>query len=290
MLNRRGKLIGDFTVACAAPDRFLVFGAGAAERHHLRWFGEHLPEGGGVALRALGLSLAGLSIAGPRAREVLARVTDEDVSPAALRFLDVRPRMEIGPVTAMVGRISFTGDLGYEIWVPAEHQVALFEALWEAGRDFGMRPFGSRALLSLAREKGFGTWAREFRPIYGPEEAGLGRFVDLAKGEFIGREAAAEERRLGPARRRVGFAVEADTADAIGDEAVWLDGAVVGWVTSGGYCHHARTSYATGYVDAARLREAGEAAAWEIEILGERRRARLLAAPLFDPEGARMRG
>ncbi len=290
MLNARGKLIGDFTVARTAPDRFLAFGAGAAERYHLRWFGQHLPQDGSVTLRALGLGLAGLSVAGPKAREVLARVTDADVSAASFRFLDVRPRMEVGPVTAMVGRISFTGDLGYEIWVPAEHQVALFETLWEAGQGFGMRPFGSRALLSLAREKGFGTWAREFRPIYGPEEAGLRRFVDLGKGDFIGREAAAEERQRGPARRRVSFTVEAGTADAIGDEAIWLDGAVVGWVTSGGYCHHARRSHATGYVEAATLREAHDGAAWEIEILGDRRRATPLTVPLFDAEGARMRG
>lgn len=289
MLNARGKLIGDFTVAHAGQGRFLVFGAGAAERYHLRWFGQHLPAEGGVVVRALGLSLAGLSIAGPKARDVLAKVTDDDVSPGAFRFLDFRPRMQVGLVEAMVGRISFTGDLGYEIWLQAEHQVALFEALWEAGQEFGIRPFGSRALLSLAREKGFGTWAREFRPIYGPFEAGLGRFVDLGKCDFIGRDAAAEEQRRGPALVRVGFTVEANTADAIGDEAIWRDGEVVGWVTSGGYCHVAARSYATGYVRAPAL-AAAAGAAWEIEILGDRRRAALQTEPLFDPQGARLRG
>jgi dimethylglycine dehydrogenase len=289
MLNPRGKLIGDFTVANAGDGRFLVFGAGAAERYHMRWFAQHLPPDGRVALRALGLSLAGLAIAGPMARAVLGKVTDDDVSPAAFRFMDFRRRMSVGLVEAMVGRISFTGDLGYEIWVPAEHQVALFEALWDAGQEFGIRPFGSRALLSLAREKGFGTWAREFRPIYGPFEAGLDRFVDLCKDDFIGRAAAAEEKRRGPTLRRVGFTVEADTADAIGDEAIWRDGAVVGWVTSGGYCHAAARSYATGYVRAAALADT-DGAAWEIEILGERRRAALQTEPLFDPLGVRMRG
>jgi dimethylglycine dehydrogenase len=289
MLNPRGKLIGDFTVANAGEGHFLVFGAGAAEKYHMRWFGQHLPADGRVAIRALGLSLAGISIAGPKAREVLAKVTDEDVSPTALRFMDFRTRMQVGLVEAMVGRISFTGDLGYEIWVKAEHQLALFEALWEAGQEFGIRPFGSRALLSLAREKGFGTWAREFRPIYGPFEAGLGRFVDLAKGEFIGRDAAAEEQRRGPALLRVGFTVEADTADAIGDEAIWRDGEVVGWVTSGGYCYVVGRSYATGYVRAGALAGGGADAAWEIEILGDRRLAALQPEPLFDPSGARLR-
>jgi dimethylglycine dehydrogenase len=289
MLNPRGKLIGDFTVANPGDGRFLIFGAGAAETYHLRWFNQHLPADGRVAVRALGLSLAGIGIAGPKAREVLAKVTDDDVSSAGFRFMDIRPRMLIGLVDAMVGRISFTGDLGYEIWVKAEHQVALFEALWEAGQDCGMRPFGSRALLSLAREKGFGTWAREYRPIYGPFEAGLGRFVDLGKNGFIGRDAAAEEKRRGPALQRVGFTVDAATADAIGDEAIWRDGKVVGWVTSGGYCHVAGRSYATGYVRAGALAEGGGDAIWEIEILGDRRRARLQPEPLLDPAGARMR-
>ena len=290
MLNGRGKLIGDFTVAKAADDLFYVFGSGAAEKYHLRWFDQHLPADGSVVVKALGMDLVGLSIAGPRARDVLAALTDSDVSNQGMRFMDFRASIEVGWVQAMVGRISFTGDLGYEIWVRPEQQVALFNALWEAGQAYGMRPFGSRALLSLAREKGFGSWAREYRPIYGPFEAGLGRFVDLGKTDFIGRTAAAAERDAATKRQRVGFVVEADDADAIGDEAVWKDGAVVGWITSGGYCHHVECSYATGYVDSASIATDADADAgnWEIEILGERRRARLQSEPLFDPKGSRM--
>ena len=288
MLNERGKLIGDFTVAKAADDLFYVFGSGAAEKYHLRWFDQHLPADGSVVVKALGMDLVGLSIAGPRARDVLAALTDSDVSNQGMRFMDFRASIEVGWVQAMVGRISFTGDLGYEIWVRPEQQVALFNALWEAGQAYGMRPFGSRALLSLAREKGFGTWAREYRPIYGPFEAGLGRFVDLGKTDFIGRTAAAAEKDAATKRQRVGFVVEADDADAIGDESVWKDGTVVGWITSGGYCHHVECSYATGYVDSASITT--DAGNWEIEILGERRRARLQIEPLFDPTGSRMLG
>ena len=289
MLNPAGKLIGDFTVAKARDGHFFVFGSGAAEKYHLRWFDQHLPKDGSVSVRALGLRLVGLSIAGPKARAVLAKLTDEDVSNAALRFMDFRTDMEVGMVQAMVGRISFTGDLGYEIWVQPEFQVSLFNALWDAGQEFGMRPFGSRALLSLAREKGFGTWAREYRPIYGPFEAGLGRFVALDKGDFVGRDAARREHTEGPTRQRVGFVVQVGDADAIGDEAVWRDGAVVGWVTSGGYCHHVDCSYATGYVSSASLADADNAK-WEIEILGEMRAARLQTTPLLDPQGNRMTG
>ena len=167
--------------------------------------------------------------------------------------------------------------------------MALFEALWRAGEEFGIRPFGSRALLSLAREKNFGTWAREFRPIYGPFEADLGRFVDLTKNEFIGRAGAAAEM-AAPKRTRVSFVVDATDADALGDEAVWKDGQVVGWITSGGYCHNAQCSLAIGYVPSETLADGAATAKWEVEILGDRRQARLQLEPLFDAKAERMRG
>jgi dimethylglycine dehydrogenase len=134
-------------------------------------------------------------------------------------------------------------------------------------------------------EKGFGTWAREFRPIYGPFEAGLGRFVDLKKGDFIGREAALKEKESGGALRLVSFAVDASDADCLGDEPIWHDGQVVGWVTSGAYGHSVKRSLALGYVPA-NLATASE---FEIEIIGERRKAQRLSAPAFDAAGARMR-
>ncbi|MEZ5776355.1 MAG: FAD-dependent oxidoreductase [Hyphomicrobiaceae bacterium] len=290
MLNAAGKLIGDFTLAKAGPERFFIFGSGVAEKYHMRWFEQHLPKDGTVRIVAHGQGLCGLSIAGPKARAVLEKLTDHDVSAKAFKFMDFRPHMEVGMVPAMVGRISFTGDLGYEMWVKPEFQIALFMALWEAGQEFGIRPFGSRALLSLAREKNFGTWAREFRPIYGPFEADLGRFVDLSKNDFIGRAGAAKEKEEGPKRTRVSFVVDASDADAIGDEAVWKDDSVVGWITSGGYCHFADKSLAIGYVPSETLANGADGAKWEIEILGERRPARLQRDALVDPEAKRMRG
>ena len=187
---------------------------------------------------------------------------------------------------AFVGRISFTGELGYEIWVPADGQLALYDALIEAGAGLGVRHFGARALHSLRLEKSFGNWAREFRPLYTPFEAGLDRFVDVAKGEFIGRAAALRARDAGSKRRLVAFAVDALAADAIGDEPVWHDGKVVGWVTSGGYGHCVGISIALGYIPTALADAGGE---FEIEILGERRSAALAAQPLYDAPGDRMR-
>ena len=185
MLNEEGKLIGDFTVANAGGGRYFVFGSGIAEQYHLRWFESHLPPSG-VAIRALRTEMLGLAIAGPRSRELLSRLTGDDVSNAALPFLSFRA-MEVAMLPAHVGRISFTGELGYEIWVPADCQLALYDAIVAAGADLGLRHFGARALNSLRLEKSFGNWAREYRPIYTPAEAGLDRFVDVAKPDFIGR-------------------------------------------------------------------------------------------------------
>jgi dimethylglycine dehydrogenase len=189
-------------------------------------------------------------------------------------------------VPAYVGRVSFTGGLGYELWVTTDYQRALYDLLWKAGLEFGIRPFGGRALNAMRLEKSFGTWAREYRPIYGPYEAGLGRFVDLKKDAFIGRSAAAEEKESGGALRLMGFRVDATDADALGDEPIWHDGKVVGWVTSGAFGHRVGASLALGYVPAA---VAGAGAGFEIEIIGERHRATPLAGAAFDPGGALMR-
>lgn len=288
MLNFSGKLIGDFTVAKLDDERFYVFGTGQAEQYHLRWFERQLPADGSVSVRSLGLGLVGLSIAGPKSREVLSVLTNADVSATAFRFLDFR-KINIGPVPAMVGRISFTGDLGFEIWVASEYQRILFDLIMVAGGNFGIRLFGSRALTSLRLEKNFGTWAREFRPIYGPFEAGLGRFVDFSKNDFIGRDAALREKQQGPNRRLVFLAVEAGDADCLGDEPIWHDDSVVGWVTSGGYAHYVGQSLAQGYVptDLDGHKPNGR---FEVEILGERRKATLVTMPPFDPKGERMRG
>ena len=180
-----------------------------------------------------------------------------------------------------------SGDLGYEIWVRPEYQRRLYDELTAAGADLGLRNFGMRALLSLRLEKNFPTWYRELRPIYGPFEAGLDRFVDLKKNHFIGRDAALREKEDGPKLTRVTMVVDADDADVLGDEPIWHDGKVIGWVTSGGYAHHVDRSLAQGYVP---KELAADGADFHIEILGELRGARLQPEPLFDPGGARMRG
>ncbi|HEV2977543.1 MAG TPA: FAD-dependent oxidoreductase [Casimicrobiaceae bacterium] len=284
MLNENGRLIGDFTVGNAGGNRYFVFGSGIAEQYHMRWFEAHLPPAG-VAIRPLRTELLGIGIAGPKSRALLARVCRDDVSNAALPFLSFRA-LEVAMLPARVGRISFTGELGYEIWVPADCQLALYEALVSAGAELGLAHFGARALNSLRLEKSFGNWAREYRPLYTPGEAGLDRFVNIAKPDFVGRDAVRRDRASGSARRLVTFVVDATDADAIGDEPVWHDGEVVGWITSGGYGHCVGKSIALGYVPSAL---ATAASGFELEILGERRAALLAPEPLLDPQGERMR-
>jgi dimethylglycine dehydrogenase len=284
MLNERGRLIGDFTIARLAEDHFFIVGTYAAEVYYMRWFARTLPPAG-VTVRPCAMEYVGLSVAGPRARDLLQPLVGVDLATGAFPFMTFR-RVDVGMVPALLGRVSFTGDLGYEIWVTADYQRALHDLLTGAGRRLGLRHIGGRALNALRLEKGFGTWAREFRPIYGPYEAGLGRFIDLTKAEFTGRAAALAEKQSGGERRLITLDVEARDADAIGDEPIYHDGKVVGWVTSGGYGHSVGKSLALGYVDKA---VAGATGGFEVELIGERRPATRLAAAAFDPEGRRMR-
>jgi dimethylglycine dehydrogenase len=191
-------------------------------------------------------------------------------------------------IPAHLARINYSGDLGYELWVAPEYQRMLFDRIVEAGTPHGLRLFGMRALMSLRLEKSYGTWFREYRPIYTVHEAGINRYVKLDH-EFVGRAAYEREAAEGPKRRLVTLVVDPqpdDPADVIGDEPIWHDGKVVGWVTSGGYGHHVRQSIALGYVPTELVDANG---AFEIEIIGRRRPARRQPEPLFDSQGLRMR-
>jgi dimethylglycine dehydrogenase len=253
----------------------------------MRWFERHLPDDGSVAIEAVGLKRMGLSIAGPDARNVLQRVTRSDVSNAAFPFMAIRP-MDIGMAPCLVGRVSYTGDLGYEIWMAPEYQRSIYQTLMAAGEEFGIGLFGSRALNALRLEKNYGSWAREYRPIYGPLEAGLDRFVAYGKdADFIGKAGALAERGGGGKLRLRAFVVDTADADMIGDEPIWFGGQVRGWVTSGGYAHNSRKSVAMGYVP---KEIAGEPDGFEIELLGKRYPARMQPVPLFDANFERMRG
>ncbi|MES2844496.1 MAG: FAD-dependent oxidoreductase [Pseudomonadota bacterium] len=285
MLAESGKIIGDFTVSCLSETEFQLTASYGAQGWHSRWFDQHAEPG--VQVENVSDSRTGFQIAGPRARELLARVTRSDVSANAFKFMDVK-RMTVGMANCIVQRVSYTADLGYEIFCDHMSVRHLWDTLWPAGQDLGLRPFGMRAMMSLRLDKWFGSWGREFSPDYTPAETGLDRFIRYNKpADFIGKAAAMAEKAAGPKRRLCNFIVDANGADVVAWEPVWVNGAVVGWCTSGGYSHFTGQSVAMGFVPVDLIKDGLEA---EIEILGERRPARLTFAPLFDADGARMRG
>jgi dimethylglycine dehydrogenase len=286
MLSPKGRIIGDFTIACLREGVFQVTASFAAQAYHMRWFEQHLPDSG-VILENVSKSRIGFQIAGPKAQELMNRVTRVDVSTAAMPFLSVR-EIDVGQCQAIVQRVSYTGDRGYEIYVPWHNQAALYDILSEAGSDLGLRPFGMRAMMSLRLDKSFGSWMREFKPDYTPLETGLDRFIDYDKpADFIGKKAALAEREQGVSRRLCTFEVDAQDADAVAWEPIWHDGAVVGYVTSGGYSHHAQKSIAFGFLPVELVQEGREV---EIEILGDMIKAKLYQAPLYDPGNEYLRG
>ena len=285
MLNPEGGIVGDFTVTRLAADRFYLIASGAAERYHLRRFADRMPPTG-VSLRAVTASRGAFAVAGPNARALLARLTAADLSNAAFPFLTAC-EIDLGPTRALVLRVAYTGDLGYEIHFPIQYQLALFEALREAGADLGLTLVGSRAMDSLRLEKSYGRWGAEYTADTTPYESGLDRYVRLDKGDFIGRDALVRHQNEGPRYVLVTLIVGAGDADCVGSEPVWHNGDVVGAVSSGGFGHSVGRSIALAYVKPGCEREPGDFA---VEILGEKRPAGLVQGGLFDPAGARLRG
>ena len=287
MLSPKGRIIGDFTLSRISEENYQVTASYGAQAYHMRWFEMQLPRDGSVVIENVSLDRIGFQIAGPNARELLSRVTRSDVSNTAFPFMSART-MEVGLSDAYVQRVTYTGDLGFEIYVPSNQQQALYETLMAAGMDLGLRPFGMRAMMSLRLEKSFGSWLREYKPDYMPAETGLDRFVSYNKpADFIGKAAALKEKAEGPARRLCTFVVDADDADVWSDEPIWVGDEVVGFVTSGGYAHYSEKSVAIGFLPVSLIEEGVSV---RIEILGDLRDAKMIAEPLFDPRAERMRG
>jgi len=284
MLNPVGRIVGDLSLACLAPDRFMIVGSGFAEEFHLRWFWAADPPPD-VFVRSTASTLCGVSVAGPRARELLQRLVRDDLSAAAFRLFQVK-ECAVGYAPAILTRAGFTGELGYEIWTTPDYFASLYDDLWDAGRALGLTHFGGRALSSLRLEKGYGSFNKDFRPDYTPGESGLDRFIDFGKRDFTGRDAALAERTAGPKRRFVIMEVADADAEVVGYESIMKQGVAVGYVTSGAYGHCIGKSLAAGYLPAAL---AHDGARFEIDIFGAMRPATVRLEPLYDPQGVRLR-
>jgi dimethylglycine dehydrogenase len=283
MLAPSGRIIGDFTVSCLSETEFRLTASYGAQAYHMRWFLQHLEDG--VTVENVSDTVTGFQIAGPRARDVLAASTRSDISD--MRFMDVR-KMTVGMTDCLVQRVSYTGDLGFEVFCDPLAQRQLWHSLWKAGQAHGIKPFGMRAMMSLRLDKFFGAWGREYSPDYTAAETGLDRFISWQKPtDFIGRAAAEAERASPPERISVAFDVETVGCDVNAYEPVWIDGKVQGYCTSGGYSHHLNKSIALALVPRHLVHPDMKV---EIEVLGNMCKSTFLISPLFDSDGAQMRG
>ena len=283
LIGVRGGIAGDFTVTRLAEDEFMVIGSGMAERYHQRFWKEvPLPEG--TTFESRTEAICGFNIAGPLSRKLLQKLTNADLSTAAFPFMRSQ-RIDIAGVSVIALRVSFTGDLGWELHCAKADQLRLYDALLQAGADLGAGPVGSRALMSLRIEKGYGSWGREYSPEYWPQEVGLDRLIKNEK-DFLNKTAYIEIK--DNVSREVLSLIhvqQVDTADATGGEPVFLpDGTPVGRVISGTYGYSVGMSLALGYLKGVK---AGEAV--DVMILGKPHRGVVLAEPPFDPKGERLR-
>jgi 4-methylaminobutanoate oxidase (formaldehyde-forming) len=280
MLNERGGVECDFTVTRLADDRFRIVTGTAFGRHDLAWIRAHAPEDGSVDVEDVTSQYACLGLWGPQARAVLASLTSEP-----LDFPYMRAReLAVGPAPCLALRVTYVGELGWELYCPSEFGLALWDALWEAGREHGLVAGGYRAIDSLRLEKGYRVWGADVTPEDTPWEAGLGFAVKLDKGDFVGRAALVEPR---DPERRLACLVLADArAVALGSEPVRVDGRIVGRVTSGGYGYTVERSIAYAYLPAGDV-EPGRGV--EVEIFGDWIAGEVAAEPLYDPAGERLR-
>ena len=283
MLTKKGKLYGDLTVASLTDEKFMIFGSGAVQEMHRRWFEFFLPDNG-VVYKNRSDDYHGLAISGPNSRELMLKICREDVSNEAFKFRDTK-EIFVGGVPAIVNRISFTGELGYEIYTAPQFQIKLFEEIEKNGKELGLKIFGGRALMSMRLEKNWGAWTLDFRPDFTAAESGLDFFINWDK-EFVGKEEALKEKKNGTKKKLVTMIIETKDIDVTLDEAIMKDEKCVGYITSGGYAHHVKKSMAMGYVPNDLAINGTEL---NVEINGNFYKAKVQSKPLYDPRGTKMR-
>ncbi|MDT8327264.1 MAG: FAD-dependent oxidoreductase [Roseovarius sp.] len=286
LIGVRGGIAGDATVTRLGEDEFWVISSGMAERYHKRFF-DAVPLPEGTTFESLTEAVCGFNVAGPKSREMLQRLTNASLATTDFAFMRSQ-RITLGGVDCVALRVSFTGDLGWELHCATEDQAQLYDALLEVGKAVGAGPVGSRALMSMRVEKGYGSWGREYSPEYWPQEVGLAGLCKMDK-DFLNK-AAVQEVLAKPARETLVLLhlneadVGASNADATGGEPIMKDGKGIGRVTSGTYGYSVGMSLALGYVKGAKPGDEVE-----VMVLGRPHKARIMHEPPFDPAGARLR-
>jgi glycine cleavage system aminomethyltransferase T/glycine/D-amino acid oxidase-like deaminating enzyme len=286
MLNQRGGIECDFTVTRLATDRFLIVTGTAFGNHDLGWIRRHAPDDGSVRILDVTSSRACFGVWGPNARTIVQALTKDDLSNAAFPYLTARD-ITLGDAPVLALRVTYVGELGWELYAPAEYGRSLWRSLWAAGEPNGLVAGGYRAIDALRLEKGYRVWSSDITPEETPYEAGIGFAVKPDKGvEFIGREALAAARAAGPRKRLRCLVLDDARSVALGNEPVRVGGAIVGRVTSGGYGFSVERSIAFAYLppDQAAIGTRGE-----VEVFGDWIGFEIAREPLWDPEGARIR-
>ena len=285
MLNRRGGIECDFTVARLSDELFQIVTGTAFGNHDREWIRKHLPDGG-VEVRDVTSAWSCFGIWGPRARDVLAPLTPQDLGNEAFPYMSVR-ETTLGEVPVRALRVTYVGELGWEIYCPTEYGLGLWRRLWEAGEPHGIVAGGYRAIDSMRLEKGYRVWGADITPDETPYEGGVGFCVKLDKeGGFIGREALVEAKAAGPRTRLCCLTLADPRSVALGNEPVRVEGEIEGRVTTGGYGYTVERSIAYAYLPPERA-EPGTGV--EVEIFGEWIAGEVAAEPLFDPRGERIR-
>ncbi|NKB63650.1 MAG: hypothetical protein GKR95_16555 [Gammaproteobacteria bacterium] len=284
MLSHHGRIAGDFSISRFDENRYFVLGADYMQLAFIRYFKMSLPERG-VKITNVSDDYAGLHICGPNARTLIGRIAKRQMDNAHFPFMSAA-EMALGNIDDVkVMRVSFTGETGYEMYLPKAQQLALFDLLYREGQPLGIGLVGTRSLMQTRLEKSFPAWALELSLDYTAIEADMDRFVKPDKGDFIGRDAFLNS--APPRERFCCFTVDARSLAIWGDEAVFLDGEAVGYITSGGYGPSVEQHIALGYVNYDAYRSGGH---YSVEILGQLYDAQLELEPLYDPDGSRMRG
>jgi dimethylglycine dehydrogenase len=286
-LNDRGGIVTEMTVTHLDEGRYWLISAAAGERHDEHWLRAHLPADGSVRIDNLTARFGTLIVVGPKSRELLSRLTRTDLSNTTFPWLSAQ-NVELGYTRALTGRVNYVGELGWELHVPSEHVLSIYDLLWDAGASLGLADFGLYAMDSLRLEKGYRSWKADLTTEYSPFMASLDRFVKIDKaGGFKGQAALRRELAAGgPRERFVPLLVEAADADAAPVSIVWRGDERVGLVTSGGYGYRLGKSIALAYV---RTDLAVPGTAVDVEILGSRRPAIVGREPLYDPDNLRLR-
>jgi 4-methylaminobutanoate oxidase (formaldehyde-forming) len=285
MLNERGGIECDFTVTRLAEDRFQIVTGTAFGRHDLGWIRQHLPEDGTVRAEDVTSRLACLGLWGPAAREILQPLTEADLGNEAFPYMRAS-EISVGPVPCLALRVTYVGELGWELYCPMEFGLRLWDTIWDGGQDHGVTAGGYKAIDSLRLEKGYRVWGADITPDDTPFEAGLEFAVKLDKEEFIGRAALLDASEGSFGRKLACLVLEDPRSVALGSEPVRVDGELVGRVTSGGFGYTVGSSIAYAYLPP-EAAEPGRAA--EVEIFGEWVAGEVAEEPLWDPRGERIR-